>query len=155
MRSDITVFTALSGVPDLSKLNPVHILQTSNFKTHFSCISPLTSSSLFLMCFHTTVLYTHNPSCKLHALLITQFKNFALLQMSQYTLYLQVLTSLALLSLYCTSSYYRTTEMHQFFTLETFTTYPTSQTIYHSPNQHSTNPVIYCYIRSKRQDYNA
>jgi hypothetical protein len=45
-------------------------------------------------------------------------------------------------------------EIHQFFTFETSTTYPTIVTIrHHRPNQHPTNPVIFLYITSKGQDY--
>jgi len=61
---------------------------------------------------HYSSIHISSLTCMLHALIIIQFKNFALLRMSQSTLFLQVLTSLAITSPYfISSSYCCTTEM--------------------------------------------
>jgi len=108
MRSDITVLAALSGVRVLRQLNPVHNLQTY-FKTHF----PINTQQPFPYLFsHYSSVHTSSLTCTLHALIIIQFKNFALLRMSQSTLFLQALTLLAITSPYfISSSYCCTTEM--------------------------------------------
>jgi hypothetical protein len=77
MRSDITVFTAVSGTcPEATEYGPYpsNLLQNS-FQSHF----PINTQQSFPDVFsHYSSAHTSSLTCMLHALVFIQFKNSAL-----------------------------------------------------------------------------
>jgi hypothetical protein len=71
-RSDITVFTTLSGVPILRQLNPM-ITSKHLFQDKLQSNFPIIPSSLFLTLSLYSSVHTSSFTCMLHALIITQF----------------------------------------------------------------------------------